>query len=113
MHYYWNKLNMALLRRIFTDWIVLVLLGLGAMIGWGEAHAAFTCVNSNSEVVTWTVGHPVPSFNLGDINQLACAASFQELDYLRNKFDGLPMTNKGGRIVIWRGYNAAFILDNL
>ena len=78
-----------------------------------SANAAFTCVNSNNEVITWTVEQPKPSFNLGDISKLACAASFDELNYLRDRFDGLPMKVKGGNTVIWRGYDAAFLLDNL
>jgi hypothetical protein len=79
----------------------------------GPASAAFMCYNSNGDSVTWTVGQPKPSIDLADISQFRCAANFDELSYLRDRFDGLPMKVKGGNVVIWRGYDAAFIIDNL
>lgn len=82
---------------------------------WARAaNAAFLCANSNGEQVSWTVGQPRPSIDLADISRFRCAANFNELDYIRLRFVGIPMklTASQGTIV-WRGADAAFIIDNL
>lgn len=63
---------------------------------------------------TWYVGHPTPSLDIGAEQYLTCAATGNELAYIRANFAGLPMRgNSNSRVVIWHGDNARFILDNL
>lgn len=77
-----------------------------------NAGAALVCVNGDSgEQVQWTVGTPVPSINLD--GPITCAANGAELQYIRDKFTGIPMRSGLGRTVLFRGDAAVFIIDNL
>lgn len=47
-----------------------------------------------------------------DIHNVVCVqADGDELEYIRNKFTNIPMTN--GRVVRWHGEMARFILSNI
>lgn len=82
-----------------------------ALLLSANADAALLCQNPAGDSITWTVGQPVPSINVSE--GVTCAANGAELDAIRTKFSGIPMRNGTGRVVLFRGDVAVFIVDNL
>lgn len=84
-----------------------------------SSSAAATLVCSNvidggfiTEVQSWQVGQTKPQFSL-PIGSVVCSADGPELGYIRARFQGVPITIKGGGPVVWRSDMALFVLDNL
>ncbi len=57
----------------------------------------------------WYIGNYKPCFN-GEISYIV--ATGDELDYIRVRFEGIPMVVKAGN-AIWKQPFAQFIYDNL
>ena len=89
------------------------LIALALLVSANAANAALVCVNGDTgEQVQWSVGKPVPSINLD--GPITCAANGAELQYIRDKFTGIPMrTGAVSRTLLFRGDVAVFIIDNL
>lgn len=88
------------------------LLALALLVSANAANAFLVCNNGDTgEQVTWFVGQPVPSLNID--GPVTCAANGAELQYIRDKFTGIPMRGGLNRTVLFRGESAVFILDNL
>ena len=66
-----------------------------------------------TETQTWQVGQAQKPVFATPIDVVSCAADGLELGYIRDRFDGLPITARGAHVVIWRGRDAKFIIDNL
>jgi hypothetical protein len=92
--------------------LLIAVLSFAALALSTGAEAYLVCSNPAGDNVTWYVGQPTPSLNVAD--GVSCAANGAELQYVRDKFTGIPMrAGTLGRTVIWRGEAAVFILDNL
>lgn len=86
-----------------------------------NANAVLVCSSTNDydppQVVSWYVGQPAPSINVGPEQYVVCAANGVELAFIGSAFADLPMrgsgNGRGSRVVIWRGEAATFLLDNL
>lgn len=66
--------------------------------------------NDTGQTVNWVVGQGNPNINIA--GNFTAEADGTEVDFIGNKFPGLPF-HKGVRRVIWRGDNARFLADNV
>lgn len=119
---FWNEDSTPQRRRLR----VLALL----FLAWSlNADAAFNCQQVTYAPSEQTVRFDSVSWraNVGDAPPVmpdppldgwtvdfACAANGAELEYIYQKFSGIPMRGKGSsRTIVWSGDDAHFILDNL
>ena len=59
----------------------------------------------------WHVGESHPFIVDGSTTCVELQADGDELDLIRSKFSGIPMY--AGKVVVWKGETARFIIDNL
>lgn len=94
------------------------LLAIALLAASASARAVLICTSANDydpdETVTWYIGQPAPSINVGAEQFVSCAATGNELAYVRASFAGIPMRGTGNsRTMIWRGDMAKFVIENL